>query len=88
MDHPSLARKPDLVLIKMKKRPCLQVDFVVSADYWVKRKNRKWKDRQLSGSCQRAEKMIPIVIGALEMAHILKTWEDLLSCRLQWKTTC
>ena len=41
MDHLILVRKPDLVLIKKKKRTYYQVDFVIPAHHWIKIKNKK-----------------------------------------------
>ena len=55
-DHPILARRPDLQLINKKKRTCQLIGFAISAEQ--RENERKQKDRQIFGSCQRAEKVV------------------------------
>ena len=53
MDHSIMPRRSDLVLTN-KKKTCHQVDFTAPAKH--SENERKQKDRQILGSCQRAEK--------------------------------
>ena len=49
------ARRPDLVLID-KKKTCHLMDFAVPTDH--SKNERKRKDRQILGPCQRTEKTV------------------------------
>ena len=67
MDHPIQTRRPDLVLINKKKRPCPIVDFV--------KVEKNQKVGKISGSFQRGKRMlrnmkvtvISIMVGDLGM---------------------
>ena len=45
--HPIPARRPDLIIIKKKKRTCKIVDFAVSADHRIKLKECEKKHKYL-----------------------------------------
>ena len=70
-DHLISARRPDLIVIKKKKRNCKIVDFAVPADHRIKlresEKNYKYFDlvRELNKIWNMKVTIIPIVIGAL-----------------------
>ena len=69
-DHLISARRPDLILIKKKKRSCKIVDFAVPADHRIKLKECEQKDkyldlaRELKKLWTMQVTIIPIVIGA------------------------
>ena len=46
-DHLISARRPDLIIINIKKRTCKIVDFAVPADHRIKLKEREKKDKYL-----------------------------------------
>ena len=56
-NHPVLTRRSDVVLIKKKKRTCKPSGFCSSSKPPIENE-RKQKDRQLLGSCQRADKAV------------------------------
>ena len=86
-DHQVPARRPDLRILKKKKklRTCRIVDFVVLADYRMKIKEKEKKDRYFDHArklkSERNMKVteIPIVIGSLETIFngLVKGLEDL-----------
>ena len=57
-DQPIPAWKPDLVLINKNKRTCRQVTFAIPSTRRQSENERKRKDRQILGSCLRAEKLM------------------------------
>ena len=52
IDHPISAKRPNLVLINKRMS---SIEICCSGGSQIKTK-RKWKDRQILGFCQRAEK--------------------------------
>ena len=70
-DHLISARRPDLIIIRRRRRTYRIVDFVVLADHWVKLKESEKKDkyidlaRELKKLWNIKVAIIPIVIGAL-----------------------
>ena len=50
MDHPILARRPDLVLINKKKRTCQLMDFAIPGDHRVKIKESEKTNTELKKS--------------------------------------
>ncbi len=84
-DHRISARRPDLVIINKKKRPCKIVDFAISADHRIKLKEYEKKDnyldlaRELKKQWNMLVTMIPIVMGAFGSVTkgIQKGLEDL-----------
>ena len=71
MDHLILARRPNLVTVKKKNRTRWIVDFTVAADYRLKLKGSKQRNKYLSIARELKKKwnmgvmVVPIVIGAL-----------------------
>ena len=69
-NHLISARRPDLIIINIKKRTCKIVDFAVPADHRIKLKKYEKKDkyldlaRELKKLWNRQVTIIPIVIGA------------------------
>ena len=84
-DHLIPARRPDLIIINIKKRTCKIVDFAVPADYRIKLKECEKKDkyldlaRELKKLWNMQVTIIPIVIGAFGTVTkgLLKGLEDL-----------
>ena len=85
MDHQNSARRPDLMILKKKKRICEIVDFSVPADHRIKLKEfeKKYKYLDLAREMKKLWNMkvtiIPIVIGAFSIITkgLLKGLEDL-----------
>ena len=83
-NHPVTARRPVLVLIKMKKIISTQVVFTAPADLWVKVKEDKNLDKYLdfTGGLKKLKNMkvtvIPI-IGFLKRS--VRTWKRGLMSR-------
>ena len=76
-DYQISARRPNLFLIKKKKRTCQLVDFVIVTDYRVKIKESK-KNRKITGSSQKKKLEIRGKIGTIQTtANILKSPGDL-----------
>ena len=84
-DHLISARRPDLIIIKKRKKIRKIVDFAVSADHRIKLKECEKKDkdydlvRELKKLWTMKVTIIPIVIGAfgIETKGLLKGLEDL-----------
>ena len=84
-DHLISARRPDLIIINVKKRICEGVDFAVPADHRIKLKEYEKKDKYLD--LARVFKtlwnmkltIVPIVIGPFGTItkRLLKGLEDL-----------
>ena len=84
-DHLISGRRPDLIIIKKKKRTCKIVNFAVPADHRIKLKECEKKDKylDLARELKKLRNMqviiIPIVIGAFGTVTkgLLKGLEDL-----------
>ena len=84
-DHLISARRPDLIIINIKKRICKSVDFAVPANHRINLKESETKDKylDLAREFKRLWNMkvtiVPIVIGALGTVTkgLLKGLEDL-----------
>ena len=84
-DHLIPARRPDLIIIKKKKRICKIVDFAVPAGHRIKLKECEKKDkyldlaRELKKRWNMRVRIVPIVIAALGTITkgLLKGLEDL-----------
>ena len=83
-DHLISTRRPDLIIIKKKKRTCKIVEFAVPADHRIKLKECEKKDKYLSLARELKKlwnmqvTIIPIVIGVFETVTkgLLKGLED------------
>ena len=70
-DHLISARRPDLVIINMKKITCQIMNFALPADHGVKLKESEKKDKYLDLAAELKNlwnmkmTVIPIAIGAL-----------------------
>ena len=84
-DHLIPARRPDLIMINKKMRISKIVDFAITVDHRINRKECEKKDKylELAGEFKKLWNMevtiVPIVIGALGTIAkgLLKGWEDL-----------
>ena len=84
-DHLIPARKPDLIIIKKKKKICKSIDFAVPADHRINLKESEKKDkyhdlaRELKKLWNMKVTILPIVIGVLGTITkgVLKGLEDL-----------
>ena len=80
-----MARRPDLIIIKKKKKICKIVDFAVPADHRIKLKECEKRDkyldlaRELKKLWNMRGTIIPIVIGDFDTVTkgLLKGLEDL-----------
>ena len=84
-DHLISARKPDLVIIKKRKKICKIVEFAVPADHRIKLKECEKRDKYLDRARELKKlwnmkvTIIPIVIVAFGTVtkRLLKDLEDL-----------
>ncbi len=83
-DHLIPVRRPDLIIIKKRKRICKIADFAVPADHRINLKESEKKDkylnlaRELKNLWNMKVTIVPIVIGALGTITkgLLKGLED------------